>query len=78
MIEPIDNLKRGLLGGSMNPHCCRKILHEEDTHPKTFIRALKRVDGDLFTTSVCPSVYGWQVVVKRSLVPSLAHKVFQK
>jgi len=44
----------------------------------TFRRSLNNVDRDLFTTSVYPSVCGWQVVEKRSLIPSLAHKVFQK
>ena len=35
MRPSLDHLKSGLLGGSMRC-CCRQILHEEDTHPKTY------------------------------------------
>jgi len=32
----------------------------------------------LLTTSVCPSVWGWQVVENNILVPNLLHNTFQK
>ena len=32
----------------------------------------------LLTTSVCPSVWGWQVVENNSLVPNFPHHTFQK
>jgi hypothetical protein len=36
------------------------------------------VDSVLFTTLVWPSVWGWQVVENKTLLPNLAHKVLQK
>ena len=41
-------------------------------------KILSNVERDLLTTSVCPSVCGWQEVEKESFVPSLDHKVLQK
>jgi len=32
----------------------------------------------LLSTSVCPSVWGWQVVENNSFVPNLPHNTFQK
>ena len=31
----------------------------------------------LLTTSVCPSIWGWQVVENNSLIPNLPYKTFQ-
>lgn len=39
--------------------------------------ALNIVESVLFTTSVCPSVCGWQVVENISMVQKFAPKVFQ-
>ena len=39
---------------------------------------LSKVPTVLFTTSVCPFVWGCQVVENKSLVPNLPHKVLQK
>ena len=36
------------------------------------------IDNVWFTTSVCLSVWGWQVDEKKSCVPNLANNVFQK
>jgi len=41
-------------------------------------KTLSNVERDLLTTSVCPSVCGWQEVEKQSFVPSLDHKVLRK
>jgi len=38
---------------------------------------LSKVPKVLFMTSVCPSVWGWEVVENSSLVPNFPHKVLQ-
>src|SRR3990170_3283895 len=42
------------------------------------INTRRRVDSVRFVTSIWPSVCGWYAEENKSLIPSLAHKVFQK